>query len=59
MDRGSVKGMFLNTVIVACVEPIADGYWEGKTGRGHMSSTGKNERRKAPKKTDKERQEER
>lgn len=33
--------------------------WEGKTGRGHMNSTGKNERRKAPKKTDKERQEER
>lgn len=44
---------------MACMEPIADGYWEGKTRRGHMSSTGKNERRRASKKTDKERQEER
>lgn len=44
---------------MACVEPIADGYWKGKRGRRHTGSTGKNERRRAPKKTDKERQEER
>lgn len=44
---------------MACVEPIADGYWEGKTGREHSSSTGKNERGRAPKKSDKEKQEER
>lgn len=43
---------------MACKELIGDGYWEGKTGRGHRSSTGKNEKR-APKKTDKGRQQER